>query len=131
MASERLARIAHLFKKEISQIIARRVHDPRIGFVSITDVVISPDIKHANIYVSVLGNEKEKNESIAGLKSAAGFIRAQLCEIVELKTMPELRFLLDESLERGSRILVLMQKLKKEEAYAKKSNKKRRPANKK
>ena len=107
-------RVAEVIKREISQILRERVSDPRIGFVSITDVELSPDLKNAKIFVSILGDEKQKKGSLAGLKSANRFIKGELGERLKLRYVPDLRFVYDESLERGSRIISMMNKLNEE-----------------
>lgn len=107
-------RIAEQIKREISQILREKVSDPRIGFVSITTVELTPDLKNAKVFVSILGDEKEKKESLDGLKSATHFIRGELGKIMELRYMPELYFVYDNSIERGSRVLSIMTKLERD-----------------
>lgn len=111
----RIERIAHEIKKEISRILREDVSDPRIGFVSLTDVNITPDLKYAKIFVSVLGDENSKKKTLKGLKSATSFIKLKLGEALDLRFIPDIKFVYDNSLERGSRILGLMDKLHKEQ----------------
>jgi len=108
----RIERVAELIKKEVSSILREKVSDPRIGFVSLTDVEILPDLKIAKIFFSVLGDEKAKKDSLAGLKSATSYIRCELGHVLKLKFVPEILFVYDKSLERGSRVLSLMNKVK-------------------
>lgn len=101
-------RFAELIKEEISEILKGKVSDPRIGFVSITEVEISPDLKDAKIYVSVFGEEKQKKEAMNGLGSATGFIRAKLACLLPTKNVPQIEFVQDDSIERGSRVLEII-----------------------
>jgi ribosome-binding factor A len=121
-------RFAHLLKEEISDIIRTEVSDPRIGFISVTDVSVSPDLKNAKIYVSIMGTEKQKKDAMQGLNSASGFIRRQLAGMLEVRSIPEISFVRDDSLERGSRVLGLLTRLENEKkgiCRPKKSVKKR------
>ncbi|MBU0573892.1 MAG: 30S ribosome-binding factor RbfA [Candidatus Margulisiibacteriota bacterium] len=107
-------RVAEAIKKEISLVLREQVSDPRIGFVSITDVEISPDLKQAKVFVSVLGDTTQRKSSLAGLNSAASFIKGEVGENLRLRYIPDLRFIYDESLERGSRVISLINKLSEE-----------------
>ena len=107
----RKERLATMIKKEVSEIIFQKVSDPRIGFVSITAVDLSPDLKNANIFVSVFGNDKQKNDAMLGLTSATAFIRAELSQLLSLRQAPLVKFVRDDSLERGSRVLDLISKI--------------------
>ena len=111
----RLERVAEQIKEEISGILAKKVNDPRIGFVSLTDVEISPDLKHAKVFVSIMGKDTaEQNRSLEGLKCAQRFIRGELGKVLKLRVVPEIRFVKDISLERGDRILQLLYQLRTE-----------------
>lgn len=107
-------RVAEQIKREISHILREKVSDPRIGFVSITSVELTPDLKNAKIFVSVYGDEKAQKDTLDGLKSATHFIRGELGKIMELRYMPELYFAYDKSIERGSRVFSIMNKLKRD-----------------
>ncbi len=107
-------RVAEQIKKEVSMILHERVSDPRIGFLSITSVDVSPDLKNAKIFVSVLGDENVRKETLEGLKSATSFIRSELGEVLKLRFVPEIVFVYDKSLESGSRVLSLISKLERE-----------------
>ena len=111
----RVERVAELIREEISEILREDVSDPRVGFVSITRVDISPDLENAKVFVSILGNEEKKKESMKGLNSATGFIRGKLGHLLELRLVPEIKFVRDDSLERGSRVLGIISRLEKEE----------------
>ncbi len=112
-------RVAEQIKKEISMILRERVSDPRIGFVSLTSVDVSPDLKNAKIFVSVLGDENVRKETLEGLKSATPFIRGELGQALKLRFVPEINFIYDKSLERGSRVLSIMSRLEREAEEAK------------
>ena len=96
-------RLGDLIQREVSELIRMEVRDPRVGMITITSVDVSPDITHAKIFFTVL--EKEKlPETLEGLKRSAGFLRAQLAKRIKMYTTPELRFVYDESVERGDRL---------------------------
>ena len=109
----RIERVAELIRKEVSAIIREDVSDPRIGFVSLTRVEISPDLENAKIFVSILGDREQKDDSMEGLNSASRFIRGKLGNVLEMRTVPELRFVRDDSLEKGSQVLGIISKLNK------------------
>lgn len=104
----RREKLQELFKEETSAILQRRLRDPRIGFVSVTDVELSPDLRHAKIFVSVLGDEEAKRRTMEGLERAAGFVRSELGRRITLRHTPEILFRLDDSIERGTRITALL-----------------------
>ncbi|HHW70466.1 MAG TPA: 30S ribosome-binding factor RbfA [Clostridiales bacterium] len=100
MVYHRSERVAEEIKKEISMIIREDVKDPRISeMLSVVKVDVSRDLSHAKIYVSILGSDEEKTETIEGLESAAGFIRRELGKVLQLRHVPELDFILDSSIE--------------------------------
>jgi ribosome-binding factor A len=101
--SGRPQRLGDLIQREVSDLVRQEVRDPRVGMITITSVDVSPDMTHAKIFFTVL--EKEKlQDTLAGLKRSAGFLRAQLAKRVQMYTTPELRFVYDESVERGDRL---------------------------
>ena len=104
MRFKRSEKVGDLIRKEISQILLGELKDPRIGFVTITKVAVSDDLKSAKVYYSVFGGEDQKEESYQGLESAKGYIKRELGRRVRLKYMPEIRFLFDDSLEYGEHI---------------------------
>jgi ribosome-binding factor A len=117
MTGRRPERLAEQIKEEVSLIIAGEVEDPRVGFVTVTEARVTPDLKHAKIYVSVLGDEKEVKESLAALKHAAGFIRTSLGAVLRMKRTPELHFVYDETTETAARIEELLsEEVKKAQA---------------
>ncbi len=118
MALKRSRRIAGLIKSEISDIIHTRIKDPLIGFVTITDVTLSDDLKIAKIYFSVLGDEDEKKSSLKGLERARTFIQNELGSRVRLRYLPTLRFFFDESWNYGDRIDQIIRSLQHNESSA-------------
>ncbi len=114
LVNQRAERLAELIKQEISDILLREVKDPRIGFVSVTDAEVSGDLRHAKVYVSVYGTDKEKEESMKGLDKAAGYIRKLLGERITVYHTPEILFRYDNSIEYGAHISKLLDKVKKE-----------------
>mgnify|MGYP001398705302 CR=1 FL=1 len=104
MANQRAERVAELMKAELSEIIRRELKDPRIGFVSITRVKISRDMRHAKIFLSVLGSPEEQQATLEGMESAKGFLRSELAGRIRIHHMPELQFVLDDSLEYAAKI---------------------------
>jgi ribosome-binding factor A len=108
--SERTARVDELLREEISAIIAREVQDPRIGFVTVTDVEATPDLRHATVWVSVIGTADERRETMRGLSRAMPFVRRQLGKL-RLKRIPELHVRDDRTSQRGTRILNILRDL--------------------
>ena len=104
----RQRRLGELLKHEISELLLRQIKDPRIGFVSITSVDLTADLRHAKVFVSVMGSESERKSSIAGLRSASGFIKRELGRRLRLKYMPQITIIYDNSIERGSQISALI-----------------------
>lgn len=111
MGKLRVAKLGEVLKQEISQLIQRELKDPRIGFVSITQVMVTGDLRCATVYVSVLGNETEKEITIEGLARAAGFIRSELARRIRLRHVPELTFCLDESIAYGIKLTEFIDRL--------------------
>jgi ribosome-binding factor A len=107
----RIARLRELFKQETSLILRRDMKDPRIGFVSVTDVELSPDLRHARIFVSIYGDADTKARTMTVLTSAAGFVRTELAHRIRLRRMPEVTFRLDESIEHGDRVNRLLRQV--------------------
>jgi ribosome-binding factor A len=114
MQGKRLQRVNQVVKEEISMLLLRELKDPRLGFVTITDVETAPDLRSAKVFVSVLGNEEQWNASMAGLESAKGFIRNWLRRHLDLRATPTLDFRADHSIERGANIQTLLRRLQRE-----------------
>lgn len=114
MSFQRISRISEEFKREISDIIINDLKDPRIAeFTSIVSVDVTKDLRYAKVYVSILGDEKKRNDTIAGLKSAAGYIRKEIGSRVKLRYTPEMLFELDKSIEHGVYISNLIRQANK------------------
>ena len=116
--SLRREKLQELFKEEASAILQRRLRDPRMGFVSVTEVELSADLRHAKIFVSVLGDEEAKRGTMEALDRAAGFVRSELGRRVALRYTPEVLFRLDESIERGTRVVALLREVTQKEPPA-------------
>lgn len=104
MASKRIARLNEQLKREIAGLLRTEVRDPRIGLVSVTGVQVATDLGSARVFVQVLGDDRERAETLAGLDAAAPFLRRTLGQELRIRRIPELRFLEDPSLERAQRI---------------------------
>jgi ribosome-binding factor A len=103
--------VAALLLREVTRIVREDVHDPRIGFVTFTGADVSPDLANARVFVSVMGTDAEKDAAVEGLRSAAGFIRNRLWDLLDLKSVPELAFHLDRTLERAGRIEAILDRI--------------------
>jgi ribosome-binding factor A len=114
--NRRVSRVAELIKREVSQMLLNGIKDDRVatGMVSVTDVDVSGDLQHAKIYVSIYGTDEAKVETMAGLKSATGFVRSELGARVRLRRTPEVVFIEDRSIERGNKVLSLLNQLQHE-----------------
>jgi ribosome-binding factor A len=114
--SRRVERVAELIKREVSQMLLSGIKDDRVGsgIVSVTDVQVAGDLQHAKIFVSIYGTSEAKAETMAGLKSATGFVRSELGQRIRLRRTPEVIFLEDSSLERGDKVLSLLSRLSQE-----------------
>ncbi|MBU2567522.1 MAG: 30S ribosome-binding factor RbfA [Elusimicrobia bacterium] len=115
----RTVRISSILKIEVSRII-RELNDPGIGFITVTDAKISPDLSEARIYFSVLGDEKEKDETSQALHRASGFIRGCLSKILSLRKIPEIKFIYDGTPATASRIFSILEKIRNEKKIPRK-----------
>ena len=109
---KRSERVSDQIKEEIADILMRKIKDPRIGFVTVTDVELADDLRNAKVFVSVLG--AERSATLKGLESASEFIRSELGRRLRLKFIPELLFRYDDSAERGAHIMELLNEVDKE-----------------
>jgi ribosome-binding factor A len=109
--TQRTDRIDELLRQEIGQALEREVTDPRIGFVTVTDVETSPDLSRARVWVSVIGSEEKRKETLTALRRAMPFIRHGLGSKIRIRRIPELDVRLDDSIERGSRVLQIINEL--------------------
>lgn len=110
--SFRSERLAEAIKKEISDLLRDEIKDPRIGFVSITSVKVSKDLRYADIYTSVYGEPDEQKAAIEALKKAQGFIRSELSKRIRLRYTPEITFKLDQSIGHGVHLIKLMEEVR-------------------
>jgi ribosome-binding factor A len=104
-----MRRVNEALREVLSARIATELKDPRVGFVTVTSVETSPDLRHSRVYVSVLGDEDERAESLAGLASAHGFLQAAIASELRMKHTPTLEFLHDASIDHGFRISELLE----------------------
>jgi ribosome-binding factor A len=114
--SRRISRVAELVRREVSQMLLQDVKDDRVGagMVSVTDVDVSGDLQHAKVFVSIYGTDEARAETMAGLKSATGYVRSELGHRLRLRRTPEVVFLEDRSIERGTKVLSLLNQLSQE-----------------
>jgi ribosome-binding factor A len=103
---KRAERVSDQMKQEIAEILMRKIKDPRIGFVTVTDVEVADDLRNAKVFVSVYGTDKAS--TLKGLESASPFIRSELGRRMRMKFVPELLFRYDDSVERGAHIMELL-----------------------
>jgi ribosome-binding factor A len=122
MASLRMHKLNELFKREIGQIIQRDLANPRIGFATVTHAEISSDLKHAAIRVSVMGDEQQRGTAIDELNKAAGFIQHVLSRRITIRTMPQIQFKLDRSLDAVYRVEELLNEVHEQQAPDEPSN---------
>jgi ribosome-binding factor A len=114
MSNLRATRVGEQMKKELSDIIGRKIKDPRIGFVTVTDVRVTGDLQQAKVYISVLGDEEQKKNTLKGLAKATGFIRSEIGQRIRLRKTPEIYFEIDESIDYGQRIESLIKQISQE-----------------
>ncbi|WP_066068665.1 30S ribosome-binding factor RbfA [Neobacillus soli] len=113
--SHRANRVSEQMKKELGDIISRKIKDPRIGFVTVTDVEVTGDLQQAKVYISVLGDEEQRENTLKGLAKAKGFIRTEIGHRIRLRKTPEIIFEWDESIDYGHRIDTLLHQLQSDE----------------
>jgi ribosome-binding factor A len=114
MSKIRSNRIGEQMKKELGEIIGRKLKDPRVGFVTVTAVDVTGDLQQATVFITVLGDEQQKEATLGALMKATGFIRSEIGKRVRLRKTPELFFQFDESIEYGNKIERLLGDLNKE-----------------
>lgn len=112
--SLRSNRVGEQMKKELGEIIGRKIKDPRIGFVTVTDVQVTGDLQQAKVFISVLGDDEQKENTLKGLAKAKGFIRSEIGQRIRLRKTPEITFEFDESIDYGNRINSLLYKIQEE-----------------
>jgi ribosome-binding factor A len=104
MSSERMRRVDEAMREVLSDVLTHELKDPRVGFVTVTDVKTSPDLRHARVYVSVLGDPEAVEASLEGLRSAHGFLQGRVGSELRLKNTPALQFVHDDTAERAQRL---------------------------
>src|ERR1043165_7333393 len=114
--SVRTARVNELLRAEISDLLSREVKDPRVteGLVTITEIRVSPDLRHATVFVSHMGTDEERKHALEGLQHAAPFLHRELMHRLKMRNVPELAFRFDPSIERGARLSDLIRKVSSE-----------------
>jgi len=115
MSARRRAQVGSIIREELSGILQREMKDPRLGFVSVLRVELSPDMSFARVYVSVYGSQEEQQKTMEALEHASGFIRRQLAPRLTLRTIPRLRFILDRSMEHAENISRILAQIEQEE----------------
>ena len=108
MSGSRMRRVDEAVRAVLSDAITQELKDPRVGFVTVTDVKTSPDLRHARVYVSVLGDDATRADSLVGLNSAHGFLQGRIAAELRLKHTPALTFEYDDTVERGIRLSALL-----------------------
>ena len=114
MPGFRHERLADQIRIEVAEMIEGELKDPRIGFATVTHVDLSPDLRHARVLVSVMGDDASQGETLAGLTSAAGFVRREIVQRLRLRRAPELVFALDHEAQQAERVETLLKDLQKE-----------------
>jgi ribosome-binding factor A len=104
-----MRRVNEVIREVLAAAIATDLKDPRIGFVTVTDVDTSPDLRAARVYVSVLGTEEEREDAMKGLRSAHGFLQSRIASEVRMKRTPTLTFVYDETIERAARLTEMLE----------------------
>jgi ribosome-binding factor A len=110
--SRRTDRVAHLIQREIGNVILKELTDVRIGFVTISRVEVTTDMAFAKVHVSIMGSDKEKRDSMAGLAHSASYLRTHLAKVMKMRTVPRLQFVEDKNLEHGFRINEILNEIK-------------------
>ncbi len=113
--SRRPEQVAGTIRQVIADALTREIRDPRVGFVTVTGVIVTNDLSHARVMVSIPGDEAEKTRALEGLQSAAGFLRSRAARALTTRTVPELHFELDKGVEHAARIEELLESIRREE----------------
>ena len=112
--AHRQARVSEAVHHTIAETLTTQIKDPRIRFVTVTGVTVSPDLSHALVRISIMGTEEEKSEAMDGLEHAKGFVKSVLAKQLELRIVPDLQFVLDRGLEHARKIDELLEEVKKD-----------------
>ena len=113
--SKRANKVAEQMKKELTEIIVRRLKDPRVGFITVTGVEVTGDLQQAKVFITVLGDDETKKTTLEALEKATGFIRSEIGSRIRLRKTPEIAFLYDESIDYGNHIEKLISDINKEQ----------------
>ena len=115
---DRAARVAHEFQREIGELLARGLKDPRItGFITVTGAKMPPDLKDITVYISVHGDEAVRERTLEGLRAATGYLQREVAKRIKLRYTPHLRFAYDESVAEGDHIERLLKEVKEKEGW--------------
>lgn len=117
MRSGRMRRVDEAVRAVLSEAVGKDLKDPRVGFVTVTAVKTSPDLRHARVYVSVLGNDAEREDSLDGLRSAHGYLQGRVARELRIKHTPTLSFEYDDTVDRGMRISELLDEVAPEDEH--------------
>ena len=117
MGDVRVRKVQEFIKQEVSQILLRGLKDPRVGFVTVTDVEVTGDLREATVYVSLFGSDEAKQASLQALRKASGYFRSELGKVLKLRHIPEISFAADTSLDYSMHIESLLNSIKKEEEH--------------
>jgi ribosome-binding factor A len=107
--------VGHLLQQELARLLVEGIKDPRVGFVTVTEVRVTDDLKHAQAYVSILGDDSQRQSTLAGLKAAAGFVKRELGQRCKLRYIPSLSFEHDDTLDNAQRLEVIFAAVKRGE----------------
>lgn len=113
MSDIRVNRVAEQMKKEMGDLLSKKIKDPRIGFITVTDVEVTGDLQQATVFITVLGDEQQKKETLVGLAKAKGFIRSEIGKRIRLRKTPTIMFEFDKATEYGNRIETILRDLNK------------------
>jgi len=111
----RQEKLVGLLKEEVSDILRREIKDPRLGFFTVIDAEISADLRHAKVFVSIMGSEEERKQSMEVLKHAQHFVRQEFGKRVRMKVIPDIQFVKDETVDMGMHIFELLEEIKRDE----------------
>lgn len=118
MPSTRQRKVQELLVQQIAEIVRREIQDPRVGFVTITDAEVTPDLRHARVFFSVLGDTTQCDDTTKALNRASGFIRSEFARRTEMRFVPDIKFQFDPSAERGARISQLLEQVRRDDEQA-------------
>lgn len=116
MSKDRARRVGKHIQEELGRLFHQGLKDPRIGFVTLTGVELSPDLRSGKVFYSVMGSDEEKRETAAGLAAATGFLKREVAKALQLRWVPDLRFVYDDTIERGARIEELLRQAREKDA---------------